>query len=139
VLAAGGIVTSAQMAAAIALGAEGVWCGSVWLTTMEAETDPAVQKKMLAASSSDTVRSREFEPQTSCMPWEMRKFNCRKMPARDGPCHSSRTGHAQNDGQLMVKTILKKAADNTNTGREEPEIWQSSRQPASRGKRMHGR
>jgi NAD(P)H-dependent flavin oxidoreductase YrpB (nitropropane dioxygenase family) len=60
VLAAGGIVTGAQMAAAIALGAQGVWCGSVWLTTREAETDPAVQQKMLAASSSDTVRSRSL-------------------------------------------------------------------------------
>ena len=49
-----------------------------------------------------------FEPQTSCMPWEMRKFNCRQMPARDGKCHSSRTGHAQNDGQMTVKTILKR-------------------------------
>jgi NAD(P)H-dependent flavin oxidoreductase YrpB (nitropropane dioxygenase family) len=48
------------MAAAIALGAEGVWCGSVWLTTQEAETDPVVQRKMLAASSSDTVRSRSL-------------------------------------------------------------------------------
>ena len=60
VLAAGGIVTGTQMAAAIALGAAGVWCGSVWLTTQEAETDPAVQQKMLAASSSDTVRSRSL-------------------------------------------------------------------------------
>jgi NAD(P)H-dependent flavin oxidoreductase YrpB (nitropropane dioxygenase family) len=60
VLAAGGIVTGAQMAAAIALGAQGVWCGSVWLTTQEAETDPAVQQKMLTASSSDTVRSRSL-------------------------------------------------------------------------------
>jgi NAD(P)H-dependent flavin oxidoreductase YrpB (nitropropane dioxygenase family) len=60
VLAAGGIVTGAQMAAAIALGAQGVWCGSVWLTTQEAETDPVVQQKMLAASSSDTVRSRSL-------------------------------------------------------------------------------
>jgi NAD(P)H-dependent flavin oxidoreductase YrpB (nitropropane dioxygenase family) len=60
VLAAGGIVTGRQMAAAIALGADGVWCGSVWLATLEAETDPAVQKKMLAASASDTVRSRSL-------------------------------------------------------------------------------
>jgi len=60
VLAAGGIVTGAQVAAAMALGAQGVWCGSVWLTTEEAETDPTVQRKMLAASSSDTVRSRSL-------------------------------------------------------------------------------
>ncbi|MGH3253789.1 MAG: NAD(P)H-dependent flavin oxidoreductase [Streptosporangiaceae bacterium] len=60
VLAAGGIVTGAQVAAALALGAQGVWCGSVWLTTEEAETDPTVQRKMLAATSSDTIRSRSL-------------------------------------------------------------------------------
>jgi NAD(P)H-dependent flavin oxidoreductase YrpB (nitropropane dioxygenase family) len=58
VLAAGGIAGGRQMAAALALGAEGVWCGSVWLTTEEAETLPLVKQKMLAATSSDTVRSR---------------------------------------------------------------------------------
>ncbi|GAA0322960.1 nitronate monooxygenase family protein [Actinoallomurus spadix] len=58
VLAAGGIATGRQMAAALALGASGVWCGSVWLTTEEAETLPAVKAKMLAATSRDTVRSR---------------------------------------------------------------------------------
>jgi NAD(P)H-dependent flavin oxidoreductase YrpB (nitropropane dioxygenase family) len=58
ILAAGGIVTGRQMAACMAMGAAGVWTGSVWLTTAEAETAPVVKKKMLAASSSDTVRSR---------------------------------------------------------------------------------
>jgi len=58
VLAAGGIVTGAQMAAAMAMGAAGAWCGSVWLTTPEAETNPVVKEKMLAASSRDTVRSK---------------------------------------------------------------------------------
>lgn len=58
VLAAGGIATGAQMAAAMAMGAAGAWCGSVWLTTAEAETTPVVKEKMLAASSRDTVRSR---------------------------------------------------------------------------------
>jgi len=57
-LAAGGIVTGRQMAAAMCMGAAGVWCGSVWLTTSEAETPPVVKDKMLAASSGDTVRSR---------------------------------------------------------------------------------
>jgi NAD(P)H-dependent flavin oxidoreductase YrpB (nitropropane dioxygenase family) len=58
VLAAGGIAGGRQMAAALALGAAGVWCGSVWLTTEEAETEPTVKRKMLAATSRDTVRSR---------------------------------------------------------------------------------
>ncbi len=58
ILAAGGIVTGRQMAGAMAMGAAGAWTGSVWLTTAEAETNPVVKDKMLAASSSDTVRSR---------------------------------------------------------------------------------
>lgn len=58
ILAAGGITTGGQMAAAMAMGAAGAWCGSVWLTTTEAETNPIVKEKMLAASSRDTVRSR---------------------------------------------------------------------------------
>ena len=58
ILAAGGIVTGRQMAAAMAMGAAGAWCGSVWLTTPEAETAPAVKEKMLTASSRHTVRSR---------------------------------------------------------------------------------
>ena len=60
VLAAGGIGRGRQIAAAMALGAEGVWCGSVWLTTQEAETHPAVKEKFLAATSKDTVRSRSL-------------------------------------------------------------------------------
>lgn len=57
VLAAGGIVTGRQMAAAMAMGADGVWTGSVWLTTIEAETSPVIKEKFLAASSRQTVRS----------------------------------------------------------------------------------
>ncbi len=57
VLAAGGIVTGRQMAAAVAMGAAGAWTGSVWLTTEEAETAPHTVQKMLAATSRDTMRS----------------------------------------------------------------------------------
>jgi NAD(P)H-dependent flavin oxidoreductase YrpB (nitropropane dioxygenase family) len=60
VLAAGGIARGRQMAAAMALGAQGVWTGSVWLTTEEAETHPIVKQKFLQATSSDTVRSRSL-------------------------------------------------------------------------------
>ena len=53
VLGAGGIGGGRQMAAAMALGAAGVWCGSVWLTTEEAETHPVVKQKMLEANTHD--------------------------------------------------------------------------------------
>jgi NAD(P)H-dependent flavin oxidoreductase YrpB (nitropropane dioxygenase family) len=58
VLAAGGIMTGGQMAAMMAAGAQGAWCGSVWLSTPEAETSPAFRQKMIAARSRDTVRSK---------------------------------------------------------------------------------
>jgi NAD(P)H-dependent flavin oxidoreductase YrpB (nitropropane dioxygenase family) len=58
ILAAGGIVTGRQMAACMAMGADGAWTGSVWLTTTEAETSPVVKEKMLSASSRQTVRSK---------------------------------------------------------------------------------
>jgi NAD(P)H-dependent flavin oxidoreductase YrpB (nitropropane dioxygenase family) len=63
VLAAGGIGCGRQIAAALALGAVGVWMGSAWLVTKEYEqmsTAPAVQRALLAATSSDTIRSRIY-------------------------------------------------------------------------------
>ncbi|RLA55294.1 MAG: nitronate monooxygenase, partial [Gammaproteobacteria bacterium] len=60
VLAAGGVGTGEQMAAALALGAQGVWSGSIWLTVTEAETSQTVKDLMFDATSSDTVRSRSF-------------------------------------------------------------------------------
>lgn len=58
VLAAGGIGSGRQVAAALALGAEGVWTGSIWLTVAESDTHPVVVEKLLKAGSRDTVRSR---------------------------------------------------------------------------------
>jgi NAD(P)H-dependent flavin oxidoreductase YrpB (nitropropane dioxygenase family) len=58
VVAAGGIARGRQMAAALALGAEGVWCGSVWLGTSQSELTPEMKRKLYQASSSDTVRAR---------------------------------------------------------------------------------
>ena len=60
VLAAGGIATGRQMTAALALGAQGVWTGSMWLTVAEANTGPVVMDRLLAATSRDTVRSRAY-------------------------------------------------------------------------------
>jgi NAD(P)H-dependent flavin oxidoreductase YrpB (nitropropane dioxygenase family) len=57
VLAAGGIASGRQMAAALALGAAGVWCGSVWLSSEEDVANQAIKAKFLAATSNDTLRS----------------------------------------------------------------------------------
>jgi len=58
VLAAGGIGTGGQVAAAMALGAAGVWTGSIWLTVKEAAGAMAQKESLLKAGSRDTVRSR---------------------------------------------------------------------------------
>jgi NAD(P)H-dependent flavin oxidoreductase YrpB (nitropropane dioxygenase family) len=60
VLAAGGIATGRQIAAALAMGAEGVWTGSLWLTVQEADVPPAQTALLLRATSRDTVRSRAW-------------------------------------------------------------------------------
>ncbi len=58
VLAAGGIGSGRQIAAAMALGAAGAWTGSMWLTTQEAVVIPLLKDKLVAAGSRDTVRTR---------------------------------------------------------------------------------
>ena len=60
VLAAGGIGSGRQIAAALALGAQGVWTGSIWLATAESNAAPETIERYLEATSSDTVRSRCF-------------------------------------------------------------------------------
>jgi NAD(P)H-dependent flavin oxidoreductase YrpB (nitropropane dioxygenase family) len=60
VLAAGGIGSGYQIAAALALGCAGSWSGSQWLMVEEAENTPVQQAAYVNASSRDTVRSRSF-------------------------------------------------------------------------------
>src|SRR5438874_1413060 len=55
-----GLTGGRQMAAAMALGADGVWTGSVWLTVAESDMQPPIMEKLLAATSTDTVRSRSM-------------------------------------------------------------------------------
>ena len=58
VLAAGGIGHGAQIAAALTMGAQGAWLGTAWLATREYHTPPVLLKKVLAATSEDTVMTR---------------------------------------------------------------------------------
>lgn len=58
VLAAGGVGCGRQIAAALALGAEGVWLGTAWLTAREHAIDEVLLGKVLAATAEDTTVSR---------------------------------------------------------------------------------
>jgi NAD(P)H-dependent flavin oxidoreductase YrpB (nitropropane dioxygenase family) len=63
VLGAGGIGSGRQVAASLALGAHGVWTGSIWLTTAEyahMSTNAGMTEAFLRASSADTVRTRIY-------------------------------------------------------------------------------
>lgn len=58
VLGAGGVGRGRQMAAALALGCEGVWTGSLWLKTAQSEVIPEIKAKLFAATAQDAVRTR---------------------------------------------------------------------------------
>jgi NAD(P)H-dependent flavin oxidoreductase YrpB (nitropropane dioxygenase family) len=60
VVAAGGIATGRQVAAALALGAQAVWTGSIWLATAESDLDPAVKAKIVAATAADTEKTTAY-------------------------------------------------------------------------------
>ena len=58
VLAAGGIARGSQIVAALALGAQGVWCGTLWLGTRESELDAFEKEVLFATRTEDAVRRR---------------------------------------------------------------------------------
>lgn len=58
VLAAGGVGRGAQIAAALVMGAQGVWAGSIWLTTVESDLTDQQKEALLEARSRDTVLSK---------------------------------------------------------------------------------
>ena len=55
VLGAGGVGRGRQMAAALALGCEGVWCGSLWLQTAQSEVTPEIKERLFEADTDDAV------------------------------------------------------------------------------------
>jgi len=60
VLAAGGVGRGRQIAAALGMGAQGVWTGSIWLSVEEAEASPEQMESYFRATSRDTIRSRSW-------------------------------------------------------------------------------
>ncbi|MDX2203750.1 MAG: nitronate monooxygenase [Hyphomicrobiaceae bacterium] len=67
VLAAGGVGCGRQIAAALALGAQGVWLGTAWLTAREHDLEAPLLRKVLAASAEDTIISRSHSGKTCRM------------------------------------------------------------------------
>jgi NAD(P)H-dependent flavin oxidoreductase YrpB (nitropropane dioxygenase family) len=58
VLLAGGVGTGAHLAAALCLGAQGVWGGSIWLASRESDMSMGLKQRLIEATEEDTIRSR---------------------------------------------------------------------------------
>lgn len=65
VLAAGGIADGRGVAAALALGAQGVWVGTAFLVALESDLYPPMQDAILKASSEEFVISRAYSGKTA--------------------------------------------------------------------------
>ncbi len=68
VIAAGGITDGASMAAALALGAEAVWCGTRFLASAEADANDGYKARVLEASVGDTLSTTLFGPEMPLQP-----------------------------------------------------------------------
>jgi NAD(P)H-dependent flavin oxidoreductase YrpB (nitropropane dioxygenase family) len=64
VIAAGGVTTGRHLAAALCLGASGVWAGTVWLASHESDVDEIVVKRILAADGAETTRTASISGKT---------------------------------------------------------------------------
>ena len=72
VLAAGGVTTGRHLAAALALGADGVWTGSLWLASRESDLNLPLKERLLEAETDDTVYSdciSGYTMRTTRAPW----------------------------------------------------------------------
>ena len=100
-LAAGGIVDGTTMAAALALGADAVWCGSRFLASLEAEAHDAYKARVQAADVGDTAILSIYGPEWPDQP--MRAI------VNDGARAAlGREAEATKDaeGQLIGSTVL---------------------------------
>lgn len=61
VLAAGGIVTGPGLAAVLAAGAVGAWCGTAFLACPEADNTTTARERICAAAGSETVATSVFD------------------------------------------------------------------------------
>ncbi|MEQ9260521.1 MAG: nitronate monooxygenase [Roseovarius sp.] len=68
VIAAGGITDGASMAAAMALGAQAVWCGTRFLASHEADAGDGYKARVLDAGVGDTLSTTLFGPEMPLQP-----------------------------------------------------------------------
>ncbi|UWZ40573.1 nitronate monooxygenase [Dactylosporangium roseum] len=113
VLAAGGIGDGRQVAAAEALGAAGVWLGSILLTTVESQSAPVVKRKLLQATSDDTLVTKSFSGKSARVlrtpwfdAWESREApSLLKAPLQGLLVSEAMTSMVENEHDLVTSPV----------------------------------
>ncbi len=114
VLAAGGVTTGAHLAAALCLGASGVWTGTAWLVSLESDIEEVMKGRILAAGCEDTSRNPYISGKTMRVlrcPWTEEWAEAKAPRALETPYQmllSSEYIQASNDhlrGDLMTEAV----------------------------------
>ena len=102
VLAAGGVSNGRHLAAALAMGADGIWTGTIWLATHESETEMFLKQRLIDAKVEDAVQSRA----TSGKPIRQLRSNWSeawKQPDAPAPLQMPLQGMLVRDVQAGIK------------------------------------
>jgi NAD(P)H-dependent flavin oxidoreductase YrpB (nitropropane dioxygenase family) len=109
VIAAGGIADGRGMAAALALGAAGVWVGTRFLASEEVSIHPEYQRRILAASENDTAYCENlFDGGWADAPHRvLRNSTVRNWEAAGRPPRGQRPG----EGEIVARSQTRGEAD----------------------------
>jgi NAD(P)H-dependent flavin oxidoreductase YrpB (nitropropane dioxygenase family) len=100
-LAAGGIVDGATMAAALVLGADAVWCGSRFLASREADAHDAYKDRVLSADVGDTAILSIYGPE-----WPGQAMRAIVNDGARVALGRERAAIADAEGQIIGATVL---------------------------------
>ncbi|MFL5578560.1 MAG: NAD(P)H-dependent flavin oxidoreductase [Gemmatimonadaceae bacterium] len=109
VLAGGGIVDRRGVAAAFALGAQGVWVGTRFAASREANAHPVYQDLLVAATGADTVHSTVFDvgwpgaPMRTLRNSTVRAWEAAGRPAAPGRPHEGEPVARRGDGPALPR------------------------------------
>jgi len=100
-LAAGGIVDGATMAAALVLGADAVWCGSRFLASKEAEAHQTYKDRVLSADVGDTAIFSIYGPE-----WPLQAMRAIVNDGARAALGREADAVKEAEGQVIGSTIL---------------------------------
>ena len=118
VVAAGGIADARGIAAAMALGASGVWMGTRFVATAESAAHPAYQRALLEAAETDAVYTRVFDGGWPGAPHRVLRNST---IARSESAESGAPGRRPGEGEAIGRhpdgaPVIRYAADEPLTG-----------------------